>query len=182
MLSAGGGCESAVITRGRTAWGKYRDLLPILSSKNVALRTKGRVYDTCIHSAMLYGSETWAPRNTTDLDRLQRNERGMLRRICRVRPNERVGSAEMCRKLGIGELRPAISQRRLRWFGHVKRSSAWINRCQEIPIVGTRKRGRFSTWIGKVREDLRREGINEADALDRDTWRGHIYSLTNPHP
>ena len=35
MLSAGGGCESAVITRGRTAWGKYRDLLPILSSKNV---------------------------------------------------------------------------------------------------------------------------------------------------
>ena len=42
--------------------------------------------------------------------------------------------------------------------------------------------GRFSTWIGKVREDLRREGINEADALDRDTWRGHIYSLTNPHP
>ena len=76
MLGAGGGCESAVITRGRTAWGKYRDLLPILSSKNVALRTKGRVYDTCIRSAMLYGSETWTPRNT-DLDRLQRNERGM---------------------------------------------------------------------------------------------------------
>ena len=35
MLGAGGGCKSAVITRGRTAWGKYRDLLPILSSKNV---------------------------------------------------------------------------------------------------------------------------------------------------
>ena len=87
MLSAGGGCESAVITRGRTAWGKCRDLLPILSSKNVALRTKGRVYDACIRSAMLYGSETWAPRNI-DLDRLQQNER--------------VGSAEMCRKLGIG--------------------------------------------------------------------------------
>ena len=111
MLSGDGGCESAVITRGRTAWGKYRDLLPILSSKNVALRTKGRVYDICIRSAMLYGSETWARRNTTDLDRLQRNEREMLRRICRVRPNKRVGSAEMCRKLGIGELRPAISQR-----------------------------------------------------------------------
>ena len=60
MLSAGDGCESAVITRGRSAWGKYRDLLPILSSKNVALGTKGRVYDTYIRSAMLYGSETWA--------------------------------------------------------------------------------------------------------------------------
>ena len=92
--------------------------------------------------------------------------------------------AEMCRKLGIGELRPAISQRRLRWFGHVRRSTAWINRYQEIPIVGTRKRGRFSTWIGKVREDLRREGINEADALNRDRHleRTRIYSLTNPQP
>ena len=104
----------------------------------------------------------------------------MLRIICPVRPNERVGSAKICRKLGIGGLRPAISQRRLKWFGHVKRSSAWINRCQEILIEATRKRG-ICTWIGKVREDLRGEGINEADALNRDTWRGHIYSLTNPH-
>ena len=28
-------------------------------------------------------------------------------RICCVRPYERVGGAEMCRKLGIGELKPA---------------------------------------------------------------------------
>ena len=150
-------------------------------SKTVALRTKEMVYDTCICSAILYGSIPWAPRNT-DLDRLQHNEKGILRVICRVRPDERVGGVEVCSKLGIGELKPAISQRRLRWFEHVKRSSDWINRCQEIPIERTRKRGRFSTWIGKVREDLRREGINEADALDRDTWRRHIYSLTNPHP
>ena len=43
MISACGGCESAVITRARTAWGKYIDLLPILSSKSVPLKTKGRV-------------------------------------------------------------------------------------------------------------------------------------------
>ena len=52
-ISAGGGCETAAIIRARTAWGKYRGLQPILSSKNVALRIKGRVYDTCIRSAML---------------------------------------------------------------------------------------------------------------------------------
>ena len=81
MLGAGGGCESAASTRGRTVWGKYRDLLPILSSKNIALWTKGRVYDTCIRSATLYGTETWAPRNT-DLDRLQQHDGGIFRRIC----------------------------------------------------------------------------------------------------
>jgi hypothetical protein len=36
--------------------------------------------------------------------------------------------------------------------------------------------------VGKVREELKKGGINEADALDRETWRGHVYSLTNPHP
>ena len=94
-ISAGGGCESAAITRARTAWGKYRDLQPIFSSKTVALRTKGRVYNTCIHSAMLYSSETWAPRKT-EVDRLQQNERSMLRGMCGIRPDERVGSAAVC--------------------------------------------------------------------------------------
>ena len=53
MISAGGGCESAAITAASTAWGKYRDLLPILSSKSVASKTKGKVYDTYVRSPML---------------------------------------------------------------------------------------------------------------------------------
>ena len=100
MISAGGDCESATINRARIALGKYRDLLPILSSKSVALKTTGRVYDTCVHSAMPYSCDTWTPRKT-ELDRLQRNERSMLRRMCAIRPGDRVGVAVMCEKLVI---------------------------------------------------------------------------------
>ena len=32
MLSAGGGCEMAVTTRVKTAWNKFRELLPVLTS------------------------------------------------------------------------------------------------------------------------------------------------------
>ena len=32
MLSAGGGCEMAVTTRVETAWKKFRELLPVLTS------------------------------------------------------------------------------------------------------------------------------------------------------
>ena len=85
MISAGGGCESAAITRARTAWGKYRDLLPILRSKSVALKTKGRVYDTYVRSAMLNGSETWTSKKTV-IDSFQRNYRSMLQRMCGIRP------------------------------------------------------------------------------------------------
>ena len=88
---------------------------------------------------MLYDSETWAPRKT-EVDRLQRNERSMLRSMCGIRPDERVGSAAVCEKLGISELGNAIAKRRLRWFGHVERSSGWINQCQKVVVEGPARR------------------------------------------
>ena len=57
MISAGGGCETAAITRARTALGKYRDLLPIfaLSSKSFALETKGPAYAVLCYMAVTHG-------------------------------------------------------------------------------------------------------------------------------
>ena len=78
----------------------------------------------------------------TELVRLQRNERSMLRSMCGIRPDGRVGSATMCEKLGISELDDTMSQKRLRWFGHVARSIDWINQCHEIEVEGPSRRGR----------------------------------------
>ena len=33
LLSAGGGCEFTVTTRVKTAWKKFRELLPVLTSR-----------------------------------------------------------------------------------------------------------------------------------------------------
>ena len=38
MLSAGGGCEMAVTTRVKTAWKKFRELLPVLTSRHLLTR------------------------------------------------------------------------------------------------------------------------------------------------
>ena len=38
MLSAGGGCEIAVTTRVKTAWKKFRELLPVLTSRHLSYR------------------------------------------------------------------------------------------------------------------------------------------------
>ena len=61
MLSAGGGCALAIATRCSTAWGKFRKLLSILTSKHVSPLTRGKVFSACISSAILHRSETWAP-------------------------------------------------------------------------------------------------------------------------
>ena len=74
MLSAGGGCEMAVTTCVKTAWKKFRELLPVLTSRHLSYKTRGHVYSSCVRSPMLHASETW-PLTKTNLQRLQRNDR-----------------------------------------------------------------------------------------------------------
>jgi len=44
MLDADGGWDSAVTTRVRTAWKKFREYLPIRIGKGFSLKLKGKVY------------------------------------------------------------------------------------------------------------------------------------------
>ena len=48
--------------------------MPILSCKTRSLETRGRINNTCVRIAMLYGSECW-PLKRTDLFQLKRNVR-----------------------------------------------------------------------------------------------------------
>jgi len=50
MLCAGGGCKLAIITRCRTAWGKFRKLLPILTSRHISLSTRGKVVNASVYT------------------------------------------------------------------------------------------------------------------------------------
>ena len=72
MLSAGGGCEIVVTTRVKTAWKKFRELLPVLTSRQISYKTRGHVYSSLARSAMLHASETW-PLTKTNLQCLQHN-------------------------------------------------------------------------------------------------------------
>ena len=89
MLSAAGGCELSTTTRVKTAWKKFKDLLPVLSSRHLSFKTRGHVYSSCVRSTMLHASETW-PLTKPNLQRLQRNDRAMIRQICNVRPQDTV--------------------------------------------------------------------------------------------
>ena len=66
MLSAGEGCEITVTTRVKTAWKKFRELLPVLTSCHLSYKTHGHVYSSCVWSAMLHASEAW-PLTKTNL-------------------------------------------------------------------------------------------------------------------
>ena len=56
---------------------KWRDMASLLTNKRTLQRTLGSVYEGCIRSVMLYGSETWTM-TQKDEDIMKKCDRRML--------------------------------------------------------------------------------------------------------
>ena len=181
MFSAGGGCEIAVSTCVKTAWKKFRELLPVLTSRHLSYKTQllfaerhasckwnlatdqdepaalatqwysswhSSRHSSCLQSAMLLASETW-PLTKTNLQRLQRNDRAMIRQSCSIKPDDMasVRSSKLLAKLQLEDLDPILRERRLCWFGHVEHSNGAIRTACDIQIEIRRGAGRPElTW------------------------------------
>ena len=175
MLSAGGGCEIAVTTRVKTAWKKFRELLPVLTSCHLSHKTRGHVYSSCVRSTMLHASETWPLTKTN----LQRNDRAMIRQICSIKPEDvaSVRSSELLAKLELEDLDLILRERRLRWFGHVERSNGAIRTACDIQIDGRRGAGRPKlTWKKLTERDCPEWKLTTVDLQERSTWRSGVRS------
>ncbi len=181
-LSSGGGCELASITRCRTAWGKFNELLPILTSRSIPITSRGLVYNSCVRSIMLYASETWAPTSSV-LHRLQRNDRAMIRWMCGVTTKDQASSQDLLGRLQLDDIVKVLRTRRLRWHGHIERSNGWLRRVQDIDPGGGRSRGRPNkTWAEVVRADQLALGMAETHPSDRTAWSGTLRSAVRLDP
>ena len=107
-LSPGGGYKHTSITRCCIPWSKVNELLPILNSCSFPITSKGRVYNSCVRSAMLHASKTWAP-NSSDLHRLQSNDWAMIKWMCSITAKDKV-----------------LRTWQLRWHGHVECSDGLL--------------------------------------------------------
>ena len=70
---------------------------------------------TCIRSALLHGSETLAP-SASDLQRLCRNDRAMIRWNCGVKPHDEVPMETLFTELEIQKVAVALRTKHLSWL------------------------------------------------------------------
>ena len=103
MIGAGGGCDLSIIMRVRSAWGKFWELLPILTSHALLYTTHGQIYSTYICPVLLYASECWAP-SVNDLLKLERNDGAMVWWICIVHLKDHISSDSLQEKLAINNI------------------------------------------------------------------------------
>ena len=122
---------------------------------------------------MLYGSECWAPIQSS-LARLQRNDRAMIRWICKVKPDmiQHIKSDVLLEKMDVPKLDDLLRANRLRWFGHVEKSDSWIIKYRDITVNSKRKAGRpKKTWKETITNDRKIWKLTKIDPKDHDAWR-----------
>ena len=147
-------------------------------TRHLSFKTRGRVYSSCVRSAMLHASETW-PLTKPNLQRLQRNDRAMIRQICNVRPQDTVTtrSSELLVWLGIEDLDLILKERRLQWYGHVERSNGAVKTAFDIQVDEKRGPGRPKmTWKQLTVRDCREWKFSAINPYDRRTWRSGVRS------
>jgi len=139
MFSVDGDADAAVENGIRIGWNKFRQLVPLLTNKDLSLKVRGRLYSGCVRSSMLHGSETWPVRKENE-----------------VRP-------------GLDDIISILQQNKLRWYGHVLRKddNDWVKKCMEYDVEGARPRGRPKKTGREIMEkDCRVCGLNREDAMD----------------
>ena len=100
--------------------------------------------------------QTWAMKADT-LNRLQRNDHAMIRWICNVRTKDEVSSDSLLTKLGIQDLEVVLRTSRMRWFGHVERSTGWIAEVCKLNVVAQKRSGRPRKSSDEVLENDRKK-------------------------
>jgi len=94
VLSVDGDADADVETRIRIGWNKYRQLVPLLTNKDISLIVRGRSYSSYVRSSMLHVSENWPKRKENEVA-LQRTEMRMVRWMCHIKLQDRVSSKRL---------------------------------------------------------------------------------------
>ena len=150
-------------------------------NRHLSTKTKMKIYQACVLSALLYGSETW-PTYTSQEFKLNAYHLRCLRHILGISWSDRVSNEAVHTMSAVPSIQAILSKNRLRWLGHVKRMDDY--RLPKLLLfgqlaTGTRSGGRPQLrFIDVCKRDMKESGINikswEETALDRNAWRSKI--------
>ena len=136
---------------------------------------RGNVFNACVCSTMLHGSETWAAK-AEDIQILRWNDRVMICWMCGVKISDEVSSAALLTKLGLEEITSVLRSRKLRWHGHVTCVTGCIHTVKD-PLADSKGRGKGrppKSWKECVRGDIMESGLSSTDPMNRAAWRAGI--------
>ena len=153
----------------------------VWTNPKLTVKTKMAVYNACVISTLLYGSETWTTYARQER-RLNTFHLRSIRRILGISWQDRVPNTEVLSSAHLPSMYTLLRQRRLRWLGHVHRMED--GRIPKDILYGELATGRRSIGCPHLRfkdvckRDMRALGIDteswEELADDRSGWRSTL--------
>jgi hypothetical protein len=111
-------------------------------------------------------------------NKLLATEMDFWRRSARKSRKEKVRNGTIRETMEVGKgILEVIEEKRLRWFGHVKRmpGNRLPRKILDWEPEGTRRRERpKERWTDGVRRSMTNRGLTEEDTGDRDRWRNLV--------
>ena len=156
IFDSNGGAERDINNRVKLAWMKWKQLTGVLCDKKVPIKLKDKVYKTVIKPTMTYGAECWAVRKK-DENRLHVAEMRMLRWIRGKTRKDHVRNTIIQEDANVCQMSTFLRQKRLHWYGHVKRREAdnLSRKMLDMVVPGKRRRGLPRLrWTDNNREDM----------------------------
>ena len=92
----------------------------VWSNNQLTVNTKLKVYQACVVSTLLYGSESWTTYAKQE-NRLESFHLRCLRRILGIRWQDKIPNTAVLDKASSLSIHAMLCQCRLRWIGHVRR-------------------------------------------------------------
>ena len=174
------GSKPEVLSRIAQATAALTKLKPIWRDNNISLGSKVKLMRSLVISIFLYACESWTL--TAELEkRTQAFEMRCYRRLLNISYKDHVTNEEVHRKIqaAIGEydeLLTLVKKRKLRWFGHVSRSSGLAKTILQGTVKGKRKRGRQKKrWEDNIKEWTGMDFASSTRAAEnRSRWKGIV--------
>ena len=150
----------------------------VWENKKLTIKTKVKVYQACVISTLLYGSEAWTLYSSQER-KLHTFHMRCLRRLLGITWQDRIRNEDVLERAGTRSMHCILKQKRLRWLGHLCRMKDG-----RIPkdllfgelATGTRPLGRPRLrFKDTCKQDLKDCGIEPADlqtaSSNRTNWR-----------
>ena len=173
ITQSSGDLDREIGHRIQSGWNNWRRITGVVCDKRVPVKLKGKIHKAVVRPAMMYGLET-APIKKTEEKKLDVAEMKMLRWMSGVTREDRIRNEYIRGSLKVVEVSKKVQEARLRWYGHVKRSSEdqIAREAMEGEVQGRRRRGRPKTrWKDRIAADMTERGLRVDDCEDRSNWR-----------
>ena len=151
----------------------------IWRDKNISLASKVMLMRTLILSTFLYACDSWIL--TAEIERrIQALEIRCCRKPLNISYKDHVTNEEVRNRIqnanGVHDDLTMVKKLKLRWYGHISRSSGMAKTVLQGTVKGARRRGRQKKrWEDNTKEWTEMEfGDSLRAAEDREGWKGIV--------